>query len=884
MEERRWQGKIADFARPLPYFVGLSLAVVAIRVERIDPAPANVSSALASALAQRGLSATPDDVQWLERDPGVGGAFRANGRALVRANAPQEPADIYVVDVRLSPQGALLGTDALRNLTKSSGVDETRPLLRGPIAAFATLAGGIATAVHTLDLSGADAPVEFTRTQRFQLAITNLQQTGQRRGIVRTAFALDPVATAVRLEFRDDELLDVSADGRVLLLDPRGARALEGAAFVRIQPDARARPGQLLPWSAERARELPWLGAERLQWVKAVTFTALDWVVRARAALFATSEKELADELGTPVRSGPPPLTDPEIGFPPPKLAAAIEPKLPGEGEWLALSNDPFITPAPGTPPAFATTFVRPEPKRPFNRIHVTLWDPRQLVLHMEAGTVEPQSATGEAGPGMIPRTPEVLSNVVAGFNGGFQAVHGEYGMQANGIVYLPPKPYAATVFELRDGTTAMGSWPDDERIPEDVVSFRQNLTALVEGGKINPWRRTWWGGTPVGWADNIHTVRSGVCITDERFVGYFWGSDISAETLAKAMLLARCSYGVHLDMNPGLAGFEFYNVQHAHNFTPLGRPLQDDWEFEGVVRQLPEYRFRARRMIRAMKHMNAPQYIHRDARDFFYLTRRPMIPGAALTPLSAFEKREPGEGVWRTKGLPQYGFPHAVATTWLRPFAERPEARATVARIDPQMLATRAHVEGASSTPAVLTFAPGTRPSDGLTVWFSERTFVVAQAPPAVGAVPLLSGRRTTGPEEEVRSAACVQDEDGMLAVVELSAPTPGAGPTLDGLLARLGCSTRLVLASDAAVLLGSSLDLAGNEAPAPPLAVSSLARAEVLAARRYFEGTPVLPPETWQPLHQKRVRYVRKAAPRPSTTGTPPAPAKTASPGPLP
>ena len=171
-----------------------------------------------------------------------------------------------------------------------------------------------------------------------------------------------------------------------------------------------------------------------------------------------------------------------------------VTPPLAGEGEWIALDRDPFITPNPGAPPAFVTSFIRADKGRPQTRVYVTLWDPRQIALHMQAGTVEPVSASGEAGPGVIPRAPEVMRRVVAGFNGGFQAVHGEFGMQADGVLYLPPKPYAATVLELRDGSTGFGSWPEKSDVPDEVLSYRQNLTALIDHGEFNPWKRDWWG------------------------------------------------------------------------------------------------------------------------------------------------------------------------------------------------------------------------------------------------------------------------------------------------------------------------------------------------------------------------------------------------------
>ena len=82
----------------------------------------------------------------------------------------------------------------------------------------------------------------------------------------------------------------------------------------------------------------------------------------------------------------------------------------------------------------------------------------------MMAGTVEPIGRHGRGGPGLIPRTPEVIGRVVAGMNGGFQALHGEFGMMGDGVVYLPPKPYAATVAVLRDGSTGFGEWPADDQ------------------------------------------------------------------------------------------------------------------------------------------------------------------------------------------------------------------------------------------------------------------------------------------------------------------------------------------------------------------------------------------------------------------------------------
>ena len=49
---------------------------------------------------------------------------------------------------------------------------------------------------------------------------------------------------------------------------------------MRVVPDERARPGNLITWAVDRVRALSWFGDDRMQWVKAVAFTALDKVAR----------------------------------------------------------------------------------------------------------------------------------------------------------------------------------------------------------------------------------------------------------------------------------------------------------------------------------------------------------------------------------------------------------------------------------------------------------------------------------------------------------------------------------------------------------------------------------------------------------------------------
>ncbi len=848
-------------ARPVFLALAAAWALAAGRGAEVDRAAPGPEAALAGVLAHRGLSCEAADVTWVD--------VPRDSRALVRASAGGDPSDLYLVETRLSPEGALLRVGDVWNLTNTSGVDESRPQLRGCVAAYTTSSDGLVTAVHLLDLAGrpTGSYPDFTRLQRVQVALTNLQQTGQMAGVVHSTFPFDPVARQTSLAWRDDGTLETREDGHVVVIEPTEPRVLAGAGLVRVVADARARPGNFVTWTVDRVRAMPWFGDEKMQAVKAVAFTVLDKM----QSLFAggTTAEDVRDELGLAAGSSASPsvYTDPEIGWPPAPMKPVFAGALPSEGQWISLDRDRFISPTPGgSAPAFVTSFIRPSPARPDVRVYVTLWDPRQIALHMEAGTVEPTSATGEHGPGMVPRAPEVLKHLVAGFNGGFQALHGEYGMDANGIEYLPPKPYAATVVELRDGSNGFGAWPSSAPVPDDVVAFRQNLTALVQDGRFNPWGRTWWGGTPPGWPDQVHSARSAICLTREGFVGYFYGTSIAADDLAQGMLAARCSFGIHLDMNPGHAGFEFYDVAPAGQLAPLGRPLQSDWEAEGKVPDMAGYVFRARRMIRGMGHMLFPRYIQREARDFFYLTSRAILPGARAP--TAASAPEPDEGTWRTKGLPQHGFPYALATTWVRPDARRPDLRVRIVRADPRTMRPAAPTEAGAGEPAAPTVLSLIAPVRGeLSLWWSDGSFAIAPSAPARDATLLAAGHGAAdAAATTARAEVGVEDEDGMLVWVELPADARADASTavaMDTLLERLGCSGRMALPGAARALPGGTLDAAGDAmaTPAPPVTVR-LARTRAPDAHAIFTDTPIVPARVWQPLQAKRVRSFFKPA----------------------
>ncbi len=842
--------------RPVPLVILLSLALRP-RGVAIDPRAASRSEALAKALSARRLSATAADVVWLDEGRGPG---RRVSRAIVRAARGEDAPTLQLVEAELSPEGVLLDVAAVHPLTRTHGLEETLPAVRGDTVVAGVIQDGVAVAIKVIDLGGEPQATGagWTLTQRAQNGVSNWQETGQWAGIGRRTYQITPAARAISVRFEGDAIV-VVADGRAARLpDVRGGAVVADVPWLQLQPYEKGQLGNIVTWAVDRVRQAEWFGDERMQTLKAVAFDLLDRVEQTRKGgqSAEANAKEIQEEIGgdEPAQPSPGahgPASDPASGFPPATLEPALKQAIPGEGEWTLLEGDPFIGTTPGHPAVIARTFLRTDPIRPYTRIHIALWDPRILSLHPMGGSSEPVNAAGTAASGLIPRTPKTMKRLVAAFNGGFQALHGEFGVMAESVVYLPPKPYGATVMELRDGSTGFGVWPNSPDIPGSIVGFRQNLTPLVLHEKANPYGRTWWGGTPPGWEDKVHTTRSGLCLTKEHFVAYFYGNGIGAEDLSTAMIKARCEMGMHLDMNPGHTGLEYYSVRPAAEWEPLGRPLQKDWEAEGEITGMDGFRFRGRRMVRGMGLMNFPRYIRRESRDFFYLTARPVLPGRALA--TVIDPPEPGEGQWRTEGLPQHGYPAAIAATVVRPDKSQPDLRARVLVVDHASVRPAEKSDGDAEL--VVSLGEGGEKKD-LGLYFTPAGFVIAKDAPRDGR-RLLSG----GASHEGAVAALGVDDDGQLVIVEPDKKLAGSGAALDGLLRAMGCEARLFVQESPVAWLGGKTTLSGAQGRRPSEA-ARLVRAESPGGRFLFPDTPVVPIGEWFPLQQKRIRYFKKAA----------------------
>jgi Phosphodiester glycosidase len=252
--------------------------------------------------------------------------------------------------------------------------------------------------------------------------------------------------------------------------------------------------------------------------------------------------------------------------------------------------------------PLMAQSVLTLDPQRPYTGIVVVRIDISKLQLHMVPGYLEPtNSATVQnAIPNMGLMPKEDLSRLVAGFNGGFKAVNGHYGMMVNGVTLLPAFPGIATVAIFKDGHVQLGTWGQDMFPNPDIVSLRQNCPPILQNGVINP--RVYFDDRAV-WGDTVGnqeiTWRSGLGMSqDGRFLIYAVGNGTTIPILAQALQNAGAENAMQLDINQHYIHFVTYAPDHS-NTSLFAVQLLDQMEVSPKVFLVP------------------------NSRDFFYLTTR---------------------------------------------------------------------------------------------------------------------------------------------------------------------------------------------------------------------------------------------------------------------
>lgn len=237
---------------------------------------------------------------------------------------------------------------------------------------------------------------------------------------------------------------------------------------------------------------------------------------------------------------------------PPANIDLGGPPAFPGEGEWAPIGPD-----VDGRPAMYTTTLrAAPGSSTP---IGVAWLDPAALTARLHPGTSDPPGA-GYISVPFLPR--EDFPIAAATMNGGFKTTEYPFGFFLEGREAVPMRDGRATFAIDEDGVATIGEWGRDVSIFDKVVSARQNLSLLVDGGHpvggLNPNDISAWGAT----LNNVVWVqRSAVGVRADGALVWV-GGPLNITSLADLLTIAGAVRGMELDINFSWVAFNWYRMK----------------------------------------------------------------------------------------------------------------------------------------------------------------------------------------------------------------------------------------------------------------------------------------------------------------------------------
>jgi hypothetical protein len=317
---------------------------------------------------------------------------------------------------------------------------------------------------------------------------------------------------------------------------------------------------------------------------------AVEWFRDNGAAWLVSDVESIYYSLNAPARGGRPLKTLPKVGAEagskfasdaPPPIAPAINPPLPGEGQWRA--TGPLIH---GVAPILVTTF-RPDPNYPQLVAGVAWIDVSRTWLALYPGRYEPPNDGSQ--PAEVP--PQLRSSLLATFNSGFRLEDAGGGFANAGHVYAPLADGQATLIGYRDGTVDVRTWTGGPDPGPNIDFARQNLPLIVEQGQLNPAlsNDSLWGATL---GNAVRVWRSGIGVDAHGNLIYAAADDQTAQSLAQILQSAGAVRAMELDINYEWTTFNFYGTfgagEPAKLLPDMNRPATryltpDDRDFFAV-------------------------------------------------------------------------------------------------------------------------------------------------------------------------------------------------------------------------------------------------------------------------------------------------------------
>jgi Phosphodiester glycosidase len=246
------------------------------------------------------------------------------------------------------------------------------------------------------------------------------------------------------------------------------------------------------------------------------------------------------------VATGPPHLP------PPAPILPLASPPIAGEGQWSPVGR------LVGGVPAIYETTLRPDAIHTSYVVGVAWMDTKLLKATLYSGS---QIPGGGPYTDTAPVQPGAADRLVAAFNAGFLMSDANGGYYTEGKAVLPLRAGAASFVIYRNGSATVGEWGRDVTMTPNVVSVRQNLDLLVDGGKpvpgLNAADTTQWGDTL---GNQVYVWRSGIGVSADGALVYVGGPGLNVTDLANLLVRAGAVRAMELDINTDWVNYSVYD------------------------------------------------------------------------------------------------------------------------------------------------------------------------------------------------------------------------------------------------------------------------------------------------------------------------------------
>jgi hypothetical protein len=244
---------------------------------------------------------------------------------------------------------------------------------------------------------------------------------------------------------------------------------------------------------------------------------------------------------------------------PPLAVRPVASPAIPGEGQWTPVGR--LVR---GVPAVYETR-MRPDALHTSQVVGLAWMDTKLLRTNLYSGSQIPGGGPYKY---TAPVSPSAATSLVGAFNAGFLLSDSNGGYFTDGQTIKPLRAGAASFVIYKNGSVTIGQWGRDTKMSPSVVSVRQNLDLLVDGGRpvpgLNANDTSKWG-TTLGGA--IDVWRSAVGETLNGALVYVGGPSLTISSLADLLVRAGAFRGMELDINTDWVSFATYSP------SPAGAP-----------------------------------------------------------------------------------------------------------------------------------------------------------------------------------------------------------------------------------------------------------------------------------------------------------------------